>query len=163
MTRFTDDPSITEPSITEDGRLIEELSAALRPAGLDREVRARMWRKVTGLISENPPAGTSTCRAAEDDWIDVNPLIKCRRLHVDPVAGIQTVLIRALPGACIPRHRHSQDEEFIVLEGECRIGTHPLRAGDAHFATAGSWHDDITTSTGILVLVRGEYPAPVHS
>jgi quercetin dioxygenase-like cupin family protein len=71
-------------------------------------------------------------------------------------------LVRALPGASLPRHRHSQEEEFIVLEGECYIGTHHLRAGDAHFAAAGSWHDDVTTRTGVLVLIRGEYPAPSH-
>lgn len=158
MTRYPDDPADAP-----DARLTEELAVALSPAGIEPETKARLWRKVTGLIAGNPPAGTSTSRDSEDEWKDVNPLIKCRRLRVDPVAGIQTVLIRALPGACIPRHCHSQDEEFIVLEGECHIGTHHLRAGDAHFAAAGSWHDDITTSTGILVLVRGEYPAPAHS
>jgi quercetin dioxygenase-like cupin family protein len=158
MTRHTDDASDAP-----DTRLTEDLAAALHPAGIDAETKARLWRRVTGIIGANPPAGTTTFRASEDDWKDVSPLIKCRPLRVDPVAGIQTVLIRALPGACIPRHRHSQDEEFIVLEGECHIGTHHLRAGDAHFASAGSWHDDITTSTGILVLIRGEYPAPAHS
>jgi quercetin dioxygenase-like cupin family protein len=158
MKRFSDDASEAQGA-----RLDEEFAAALKPADLDADTRARLWRKVTGLIPGTPPAGTSTCRASEDDWKDAGPLIKCRPLRVDPVGGTQTVLIRALPGACIPRHRHSQDEEFIVLEGECHIGTHHLRAGDAHFAAAGSWHDDITTSTGILVLIRGEYPAPAHS
>ena len=61
-----------------------------------------------------------------------------------------------------PRHRHSKDEEFIVLGGECKIGTQRLVAGDAHFASAGSWHEDITTETGVLVLLRGEYPPPAH-
>jgi quercetin dioxygenase-like cupin family protein len=158
MTHHTENPSDST-----DAHLTEELAVAMRPAPIEAEARARMWSKVTTLVAEVPPAGTSTSRASEDGWRDVSPLIKCRPLRVDPVAGIQIVLIRAQPGACIPRHRHSQDEEFIVLEGECHIGTHHLRAGDAHFAAAGSWHDDITTSTGILVLVRGEYPAPAHS
>jgi quercetin dioxygenase-like cupin family protein len=73
-----------------------------------------------------------------------------------------TVLIRALPGARLAAHRHSKEELLIVLEGECHTGTHPLRAGDIHFAGAGSWHDDITTRTGVVVLIRGEYPAPAH-
>ena len=70
------------------------------------------------------------------------------------MAGNQTVLLRAHRGAVLPRHRHSREEEFIVLEGECRIGDLRLEAGDAHFSPAGSWHDDITTDTGVLVLRR---------
>lgn len=158
MTRYTDD----SPEGL-DARVSEALAGALRPAVFDQVTRARLWRQVSGLIAEKAPAGTVTFRSQQDDWIEVNALVKCRRLRVDPVAGNQTVLMRAMPGACIPRHRHSQEEEFIVLEGECYIGTHCLRAGDAHFAAAGSWHDDITTRTGVLVLVRGEYPAPAHS
>ena len=157
MTRIDDSPE------GQEARLTEELSRAMRPAELDGPTRARLWHKVSRLVAEGAPAGTATFRADHEDWFDVNPLVKCRRLRVDPVAGSQTVLIRALPGARIPRHRHSQDEEFIVLEGECQIGTHCLRAGDSNFAMAGSWHDDITTRTGVLVLVRGEYPAPAHS
>ena len=98
-------------------------------------------------------------RAEGAEWIALSPLVKFRRLRVDVEAGSQTILVRAEPGGFIPRHRHGQDEEFIVLEGECHIGGHHLRAGDAHFASAGSWHDDITTQTGVLVLVRGEYHA----
>jgi uncharacterized cupin superfamily protein len=48
----------------------------------------------------------------------------------------------------------------VVLEGECHIGTHLLRAGDAHSAAAGSAHEAVTTRTGVLVLLRGEYPYP---
>lgn len=158
MTRQPDDPQAGL-----DTRLTEEMADALRPAQLDDGKRAALLRRISGLVAEGAPAGTLTMRADQEDWIVVNPLIKCRRLRVDAVAGIQTVLIRALPGACIPRHRHTQDEEFIVLEGECYIGTHHLRTGDANFAAAGSWHEDITTRTGVLVLVRGEYPPPAHS
>jgi quercetin dioxygenase-like cupin family protein len=105
----------------------------------------------------------STLRAAEGEWRTVSPLVEIRVLRVDSIAGNQTVLIRVAPGGVMPRHQHAQDEEFIVLEGECRIGTLQLRAGDAHFARAGSWHEDITTSAGVLVLLRGEYPAPAHA
>ena len=116
-----------------------------------------VWPSVVAML---PPPGTQTVRAEGAEWIALTPLVKIRRLRVDAAAGSQTVLVRAEPGGFIPRHRHGQDEEFIVLEGECHIGGHHLRAGDAHFAAAGSWHDDITTQTGVLVLVRGEYHAP---
>jgi quercetin dioxygenase-like cupin family protein len=69
--------------------------------------------------------------------------------------------MRVAPGGVIPRHQHTQEEEFVVLEGECHIGAHRLCAGDAHIASAGSWHEDITTQQGVLVLLRGEFPPPI--
>jgi anti-sigma factor ChrR (cupin superfamily) len=145
---------------SKDDELLEKLAAGLRPADLDAEARARMWSKVGRLVASPAPAGTETFRADAGDWIELGPLVKCRRLRVDSAGGSQTVLVRASSGACLPGHRHSKEEMFMVLEGECHIGAHHLRAGDAHFADAGSWHDDITTRTGVLVLIRGEYPAP---
>ena len=40
-----------------------------------------------------------------------------------------------------------------MLEGECHIGTHRLAAGDVHLAQAGSWHEAVTTRTGVIVLL----------
>ena len=142
-----------------DARCFEQISGAVAPADVKAETRERVWMKIRERVA---PPGTTTSRASEAEWIALSPLVKCRRLRVDTVAGSQTVLVRAEPGGCIPGHRHTQDEECIVLEGECHIGNHHLRAGDAHFAAAGSWHGDITTRTGALVLVRGEYRAPAH-
>ena len=140
----------------------EQVAGAVAPADVPTETRERIWTRIRQLVAPLEPAGTTTSHAAEDEWIALSPLVKFRRLRLDAVAGIQTVLIRAQPGGRVPGHRHAQHEECIVLEGECSIGNLHLRAGDAHFAAAGSWHDDITTRVGALVLVRGEYPAPAH-
>jgi quercetin dioxygenase-like cupin family protein len=146
-----------------DAAVFEPLAAALKPAELPESQRLRMRGRIGELIAQKLPSGMSTLRAAEGEWIEMGPLAKRKVLRVDPIAGNQTVLIRAAPGGVLPRHRHSQDEEFIVLEGTCRIGELLLIAGDAHFASAGSWHEDITTDTGVLVLLRGEYPAPTYA
>ena len=138
----------------------EQGARAVAPADVPTETRQRLWAKIRGAVAVSEPARTATARSAADEWIALRPLVGFRLLRVDAAARSQTVLIRAEPGGRIPHHRHTQDEEFIVLEGECHIGDHHLRAGDAHFAAAGSWHDDITTQMGALVLVRGEYPAP---
>jgi quercetin dioxygenase-like cupin family protein len=138
----------------------EQLARAVAPVDVPTETRRRLWAKISAAVAAPEPAGTTTSRAGAEEWIALGPLVKCRLLRVDAGARSQTVLIRAEPGGRIPRHRHAQDEECIVLEGECHIGDHHLRAGDAHFAALGSWHDDITTRIGALVLVRGEYPAP---
>ena len=143
--------------------VFENLAAAFKPTEISEAQRLRMRGRIGELVAQQLPSGMKTLRAAEGEWTEMGPLATRKVLRVDPVAGNQTVLIRAAPGGILPRHRHSQDEEFIVLEGSCRIGALLLVAGDAHFASAGSWHEDITTDTGVLVLLRGEYPAPVHA
>ena len=143
--------------------VFEQLASALEPAEASDAQRSRMRARIGELVAAQVLAGMTTLRAADGEWRAVNPLVEIKVLRVDPVAGNRTALIRVAPGGMMPRHRHSQDEEFIVLEGECRIGALRLVAGDAHFASAGSWHDDITTETGVLVLLRGEYPAPAHA
>jgi quercetin dioxygenase-like cupin family protein len=142
-----------------DTRCLEHLAGSVGPAVLGAEAQQRLWMRIRERVAVPALEGTRTVRAEEAEWIALSPLVRFRRLHVDAEAGYQTVLVRADPGGSIPRHRHSKDEEFIVLEGECYIGSHHLRAGDANFASAGSWHDDLTTTTGVLVLVRGEYVA----
>jgi quercetin dioxygenase-like cupin family protein len=143
--------------------LFAMLATGLKPATLSDAQRSRLRDRVRAIPTAQLPAGMATLRGAEGEWFSLNPLVQVKMLRVDADAGNQTVLIRAAAGAVLPRHRHSRDEEFIVLEGECRIGELRLEAGDAHFAAAGSWHDDITTDSGVLVLVRGEYPSPAYA
>src|SRR5512134_1960124 len=146
-----------------DGPLLVELAAGLKPAQLSGEQREGMRARLRSTLSAQLPEGMTTLRGADGEWLSINPLVQIKVLRVDAAAGNQTLLLRAAPGAVLPRHRHSREEEFIVLEGECRIGELRLSAGDAHFAAAGSWHEDITTESGVLVLVRGEYPAPAYA
>jgi quercetin dioxygenase-like cupin family protein len=146
-----------------DEAVFTALCGGLRPAQLFDEQRARMLARLQARTAEPLPEGITTLRRADGEWLSINPLVQIKVLRVDVEAGNQTLLIRAARGAVLPRHRHSRDEEFIVLEGECRIGALVLQAGDAHFAAAGSWHDDTTTDSGVLVLVRGEYPAPAYA
>jgi quercetin dioxygenase-like cupin family protein len=149
----------------EDGRncaaVLEAMLLALRPAELPAAQRERMRARILGRLHEEAPAGTRTVRAGADAWIDLAPGLQVLMLQIDAAPGRQTVLLRMEPGAEIPRHRHTQSEEFIVLRGECCIGTHRLRAGDFHTAGAGSWHERTTTDAGVLVMLRGEYPPPV--
>ena len=146
-----------------EAALFAQLATALPSVELPAHQRERLRHRLMDLVADGVPAGATTVRAAGGEWIALSPLVKLKVLRVDARAGNQTVLVRAEPGGSMPRHQHRHDEEFIVLEGECRIGKLHLRAGDAHFAPAGSWHEEITTDTGVLVLVRGEYPAPAHA
>ena len=146
-----------------EAALFAQLATALPPLELSEHQREHMRRRVMASVADAVLTGMTTVHAAGGEWIALSPLVKIKVLRVDARAGNQTVMVRAEPGGSMPPHRHRRDEEFIVLEGECRIGDLQLRAGDAHFAPAGSWHDEITTETGVLVLIRGEYPAPAHA
>jgi quercetin dioxygenase-like cupin family protein len=140
--------------------LQDSLAAAVQPAELGTEQRGRMRRRIVELAREQSPEGTRTLRGSEGAWIEVAPFMEVRELHRDEAAGMHTSLMRMRPGGVIPAHRHEREEEFIVLEGECYIGTHRLVAGDVHIAAAGSWHEPVTTESGVVVLLRGEYPHP---
>lgn len=156
-------PKIEEDGIADDDLLQsvhEALAGGMQTADLGRAQRERMRRRVLQQAHEQPPEGTRTLRAGEGAWIEIYPLVEVRELRRDDRSGTHTSLIRLRPGGMVPPHRHRCEEECIVLKGECRIGTHMLVAGDLHIAAAGSWHETLTTRTGALVLVRGEYPHP---
>jgi quercetin dioxygenase-like cupin family protein len=142
-----------------DPDAIAALAAATRPADLPAATREALRARVLERARDTAPEGTRTLRADAGGWLALDAHVQVRVLRRDAGTRTQTVLMRVAAGGRYPAHRHTQDEEFIVLEGECRIGAHRLGAGDVHLAAAGSWHDDITTSTGVLVMVRGEMPA----
>ena len=135
---------------------------AISPADLAVQQRLALRERVLQRAIETTADGTMTLRASAAQWTECAPFIHVKALRRDAANGTQTVLIRMQPGGVMPRHQHSKDEEFIVLQGECHIGAHRLCAGDVHLASAGSWHEPVTTQTGVVVLLRGEYPAPVH-
>ena len=140
--------------------LQDSLADGLRPAELGVEQRERLRRRILEQAREQAPEGTHTLRVDETAWIQIAPFVEIRQLRRDEVSGTHTSLMRMRPGGVIPAHRHAREEEFIVLEGECQIGTHKLVAGDVHIAAAGSWHENVTTRSGVLVLLRGEFPHP---
>jgi RNA polymerase sigma factor (sigma-70 family) len=76
------------------------------------------------------------------------------------VTGMALGTVKSHVRRALQQLREEKDEDFVVLEGECQIGSHLLRAGDIHKASTGSVHGDVTTRTGVVVLIRGEYPYP---
>lgn len=106
-----------------------------------------------------------TLRSDETGWNDTPmPGIQARVLAVDKTRGVVTMLIRAVPGAVYPSHRHSGPEECYVIRGSVVIDGRVLRAGDFHHADADSDHGEITTTEGAEVLIVGavEDYLPAH-
>jgi quercetin dioxygenase-like cupin family protein len=140
--------------------LAVRLADAMTPGELGADQRELLRQRVLARVRDAAPEGTSTLRAEASPWIELAPFIEVRVLRRDKEAGTHTTLLRMRPGGVIPAHRHSLEEEYVILEGECQIGSHILRAGDVHIASPGSSHGAVTTRTGVLALLRGEYPYP---
>lgn len=149
---------------TEAEAVFAALAAAVPAVELGQGQRDRLRRRIIERIAAAPPpSGTETFRSEGDGWLTSSEFIEMKMLRVDETEGTQELLIRFLPGVSVPAHSHLKEEQMIIIEGECYIGEHPLRAGDVHVAPAGSWHPVITSKTGTLLLLRCEYPFPTNA
>lgn len=125
---------------------------ALKASLLERvrmETVAATRQAATGEIRN---ADTVTIRAAKDDWVEIVPRVKMKRLHRDGDA--RTYLLRLEPGGVVPGHRHDGAEECLVVEGEVSMGELSVAAGDYHVALAGSVHPDMYSRNGALLFIR---------
>jgi quercetin dioxygenase-like cupin family protein len=123
-----------------------EPSAARKAVMRDRILKRVAAEKVT------PAQSHLTVHLSNEGWVDVMPLIKMKTLfESDDGKG---VLFRFQPGARLPAHEHSTDEECVVLEGELRIGDEIVRSGDFHLARRGIPHGDLTSPSGALFYIR---------
>lgn len=119
---------------------------------LDQQRKARMRARLLASAGRE----MSVVRADASGWQRFLPGIRVKLLHVDQQQGIQTALWRMAPGARIPPHPHSKDEECFLLEGSMAHEGKLYRAGDYMLAPAGSRHGAITSAEGGLMLIRGE-------
>ncbi len=163
MSRSQDDSPDIEAGMHDT---FARLAAGLQPAELSADSRGRMLGRIRARIAAPPgpppPVGTQTWRSGEAGWRETG-LVHSRLLRVDAAAGMQELLVRFLPGARVPAHSHLREEEMVILQGECLVGEHPLRAGDVHVAPPGSWHPEITSERGTLLVLRCEYPFPTEA
>jgi anti-sigma factor ChrR (cupin superfamily) len=166
-----------------EAAVLEALLAAVAPAELsqaDRDgLHARILARVTPKIrvqqvqpsvaptgpappaAVDPPPSTFTIRAADMRWVSVGPGVEVKVLRMDRERNDQTVLIRMQPGSIVVGHRHTQEEECLILEGEVYIGDYRLGPGDMHVARPGAVHAPIRAPHGALLMIRSEMP-PQH-
>jgi anti-sigma factor ChrR (cupin superfamily) len=57
------------------------------------------------------------------------------------------------PGAVMPEHDHSGDEECMVLEGDMQVNGVAFGPGDFQVGYAGSHHPHVTTHGGCLCMI----------
>ncbi len=118
-------------------------------------ISARIHSRILASIDAAPLVGHALLKE-EGDWAPLLPGITIKTLLKDPARGSQTTLWRLQPGACVPPHPHSRDEECLVLEGSIVLAGVEYHAGDFVFARAGERHGEISSPNGALFLIRGE-------
>ena len=135
-------------------RLLGDAPAALQasPARM-RGLRDRIMRRIDEDIAKSIPSFL-TVRNLDGTWIEIAPKIKKKVLFANQQTGVESYLLRAEPGAEAPPHCHEHDEHCLVLEGELAFDDIHLRAGDYHFAPAGSEHGVARTDVGVLVYIQ---------
>ena len=144
-----------------DDDLIDALTRALAEHPSASELTApmqdRMKSRIAARIRDVGPDGTTTIRATDGEWQDFLPLIQRKVLRTDERTGNQTAFYRLRPGARLPSHVHTQQEECLVLEGEVRIGDDFIvRAGDFHVAEPGFAHPESVSVGGALLFIRSQ-------
>jgi anti-sigma factor ChrR (cupin superfamily) len=138
--------------------LLARMAADLKPAALSASEKDAMHERILRKIQQEAPEGTFTIRAADMQWMSAGPGVEVKVLRKDVERNDQTVLIRMQPGSVVVGHRHTQEEECLILEGEIFIGDYRLCAGDMHVARPGVVHAPITAPHGALLMIRSEMP-----
>ena len=138
--------------------LIARMAGELKPAALRASAKDAMHGRILQKIDQEAPHGTCTIRAADMQWVSAGPGVEVKLLRKDVERNDQTVLIRMQPGSVVVGHRHTQEEECLILEGEIFIGDYRLSAGDMHVTRPGVVHGPITAPHGALLMIRSEMP-----
>jgi quercetin dioxygenase-like cupin family protein len=141
--------------------LLEAQPAFMPPPERVSALRQRVLA-VTGAAARAGRVEHLTIRGADGRWLPLLPGIGIKLLRED--ASTRSYLLRMAPGATLPAHDHSDDEECVVLEGDIRLGDVHARAGDYHLARSGLPHGDLRTDGGCLLFLRGQKHYPeVHA
>jgi anti-sigma factor ChrR (cupin superfamily) len=98
-----------------------------------------------------PPA--INVRLGEIEWETMADGVFYKPLYYDREKQLVTTLVKMLPGASVPHHRHLGVEQCLVLEGDFRVGGQVYGPGDFQCVFEGSLHEDIRTETGALVMI----------
>lgn len=143
--------SEAERSVRED---IDVRLAPLASLLDDVEPSADLFARITGNIAGNHPlAGIHVARGTDGTWQEFWDGIAIKTLWHSTKSGRHVFLIRIQPGAILPEHRHSGDEECMVIEGDLVVNGVTFGPGDFQVAFASTVHPVITSRGGCTCLI----------
>jgi ChrR-like protein with cupin domain len=107
----------------------------------------RLAKRIADETGEAPVLSPSQ-RPAKPEWEEAAPGISCQLLATDTEKNRVSMLVRLVPGAEYPPHRHAGVEELYVLHGELMIDEKKLFPGDYIRADADSADHRVWSETG---------------
>lgn len=99
-----------------------------------------------------------TIHCDELPWLPLAPRVYVKIIKLVPETGAFSVMIRAEPGATLPKHQHLESAEIFILKGS---GNHPqtgaFRPGDYVSERKGAIHDELPfdEETELLMICAG--------
>lgn len=121
-----------------------------------------LWERLTARIADRPQKQAASSPAAsssrahewpEPCWKEVASGISCKLLSVDTEMDRVSMLVRLVPGAEYPPHRHASVEELYLLEGELWIDDRKLCPGDYNRAEPDTSDQRVWSATGCMCLL----------
>ena len=113
-------------------------------------------RMLAAIMQHIAVPAMQVVRKQEGQWRDILPGVSIKVLREDNAEQSQTTLWRLQPGASVPRHQHSQNEECLILEGSIVHAGTEYFAGDYLLSPVGMPHENFVAPQGALFLIRGE-------
>lgn len=122
-------------------------------------VAAQLKRRLLARIADAATPTHITAQATDNTWQPFTRGVDIKVLY--EAGGIMSYLLRLVPGASFPSHRHPIDEECVVLEGTIQIGSElVVAAGGFHMAHRDTVHAPVSSIAGATIFLRGASPHP---
>jgi anti-sigma factor ChrR (cupin superfamily) len=119
------------------------------PLSLTDNLKERLFQKIAA------PSPFLSLKSSEQKW-QPHPLvagIEMAILRVNEKKREIVVLLRCSEGVRYPLHRHADEEEILVLEGDVESNGQIYQQGDYLYCASDSVHD-ISTRQGCLLYIR---------
>jgi anti-sigma factor ChrR (cupin superfamily) len=144
--------STAEPSADVWGKLCAVMEAEPKAQVAQTEDA----QSANATVQETAAASLLTIRKDEGVWQKVHEGIFAKTLFQNVENGTTSYLVKFMPGAKTPLHRHPGREECTIVEGDFQVDGKDLRAGDYHCAMPGSIHERPYSIGGAIVLIVAE-------
>ncbi|MGL6209943.1 MAG: cupin domain-containing protein [Paracoccaceae bacterium] len=151
--RLDDTASETAAERTERKGLEHRLAPLL---GLLPDVRPSdgLFARIAAKIGAQPaPVGSHVMRATDGSWHPLCEGIETKTLWHNAEIGRKVMLVRIQPGAILPEHTHSGDEECMVLEGDMVVDGVSFGPGDFQVSLVNTRHPTITSRGGCVCMI----------